>query len=364
MAPMRIIAIANQKGGCGKTTTAVSLAWSLADRGRRTLMVDLDSQGHSTLALGVDPEKLDLHLGDVLMKSVFEADALRLEDVVRSIRTDLWLAPAGVELSAVESALASAPGREERLAEHFAGIETAYDVVILDCPPSLGLLTFQGLIAASEAIVPIDSSPLALQGLGRLKKTVALVHDMTGHTVRLRPLVTLYDARIRICREVQTLLIQEFGDDAIRRPVRYTVRLRERVGQGRIRSALAPGSIAAEDFSEIADQLLSEELEIARRAPDHESVPVLQSVPGGLALSFEGRDPEDVMLAGEFNDWVPDGGVELKRDEKGRWMKFVAARPGLYQYKFVLRGAWVSDPRNAREVDNTFGSRNSLVSIE
>lgn len=361
---MRIIAIANQKGGCGKTTTAVALSWVLADRGQRTLLVDLDPQAHSTLALGVDPERLDLHLGDVLLESVFTSGALRLGQIIHAVRPDLWLAPAGVDLSAVEPALAGIAGREERLAEHFAGLEDQYDVVILDCPPSLGLLTFQGLIVASEAIVPIDSSPLALQGLGRLKKTVRLVYEMTGHVVRLRPLATLHDPRTRISREIQTLLLEQFGADAIRRPVRYTIRLREKIGKGRIRSALAPGTSAAEDYGELADLLVGEARTGSIQSPDHEAVPFLETVPGGLALSFEGRDPEEVQLAGEFNGWVPDGGVELKRDDSGRWKKFVPAPPGEYQYRFVLRGSWVSDPRNPREIDNRFGTRNSLVSIE
>src|SRR6476659_3705249 len=172
---MRILAVANQKGGCGKTTTAVSLAWCLASRGRKTLLIDLDPQAHSTLALGVNPERLDLHIGDVLGESVFEPETLRLSQIIHSVKSSLSLAPAGVDLSALEHALAGVEGREERLSEHLAGMDGIYDIVILDCPPALGLLTFNALIAAPEAIVPIDSSPLALQGLSRLKDTVALV---------------------------------------------------------------------------------------------------------------------------------------------------------------------------------------------
>src|SRR5437879_2737531 len=115
---MRIIAIANQKGGCGKTTTAVSLSWVLASRGRRTLVVDLDPQAHATMALGVNPEGLDLNLADVLSTSVFDPRALRLDGILRAVRENLWLVPGGVELSAFETQLAQVQGREERLSEH------------------------------------------------------------------------------------------------------------------------------------------------------------------------------------------------------------------------------------------------------
>ena len=361
---MRVIAVTNQKGGCGKTTTAVSLAWSLAARGRRTLLVDLDPQAHSTLAVGVNPERLDLHLADVLVESVFEPEGLRLHQIVHTIRPGLSLAPAGVDLSAIEHDLDGVVGREERLAEHLAGMEATYDLVILDCPPSLGLLTFNALIAASEALVPVDSSPLALQGLGRLKETVRLVYEMTGHRVRLRPLLTLYDPRTRVSREIQSLLLAEFGADAVPTPIRYTVRLREKIGKGRIRSALAPSSSSAHDYGAVADRIIEEEAAGALPEADHDPVPVLTLVPGGVSLSFTGRSPEEVLLAGDFNGWVPDAGVQLERESQGRWRKVVNVGPGTYQYKFILNGQWVSDPRNPHQIANTLGGRNSLIRID
>jgi chromosome partitioning protein len=361
---MRIIAIANQKGGCGKTTTAVALAWSLAVRRRKTLLIDLDPQAHSTLSLGVNPEKVDLHIGDVLLGSVFENDGIRLREIVHSVRPDLSLAPAGVELSAIEHHLAGTVGREERLAEHLAGLESVYDTIVLDCPPAIGLLTFNALIAASEAIVPVDSSPLALQGLGRLKETARIILDMTGHNVRLRPLTTLYDPRTRICREVHALLRSDFGADAIGQPIRYSVRLREKIGKGRVRSAMTPSGTPAADYGTLASQIIAEDLAGPAPAADHDVVPVLERANGGVFLSFAGRSPEEVLLAGDFNAWIPDAGVKLDRDASGRWRKFVPMPPGTYQYRFVLRGQWVSDPRNPHHIMNSFGSRNSLVHIE
>jgi chromosome partitioning protein len=361
---MRIIAIANQKGGCGKTTTAVALAWSLAAKRRKTLLIDLDPQAHSTLSLGVNPEKVDLHVGDVLLGSVFETDGVRLREVVHSVRPDLSLAPAGVELSAIEHHLAGVDGREERLAEHLAGLETVYDTVVLDTPPAIGLLTFNALIAAGEAIVPVDSSPLALQGLGRLKETARIILDMTGHFVRLRPLTTLFDPRTRVCREVHALLRAEFGPDAIAQPIRYSVKLREKIGKGRVRSAMSPNGSAAADYGALASEIVAEDLAGPLPLSDHDVVPMIERAKGGVFVSFAGRSPEEVLIAGDFNAWVPDGGVTLERDGRGRWRKFVKMEPGTHQYRFVLRGQWVSDPRNPHQIMNSFGSRNSLVHIE
>ena len=361
---MRIIAVANQKGGCGKTTTAVALAWTFAARGLRTLLVDLDPQAHSTIALGVNPDRLDLHTGDVLLSSVFDENATRLSQVVQPTRENLWLAPAGVEISALEHTLAGVLGREERLSEHLAVMESTLDEVIVDCPPALSLLTFNALIAASEAVVPVDCSPLSLQGIGRLKETVRLVQQMTGHLVRLRPLVTLYDPRTRLSRETVEILHAEFGDDAIKTPIRYTVGLREKIGKGRIRSALTASSSAAEDYGALADQLIEEERSGALHEPDHESVPTIVRVAGGLELSFTGRSPEEALIAGDFNGWSPDAGVRLERDPLGRWRKFVAVGPGAHQYRLVLRGQWVSDPRNPHAIANEFGSTNSLIQVE
>lgn len=361
---MRIIAIANQKGGCGKTTTAAALGWILGTRGHRTLLVDLDPQAHCTMSLGVNPEGLDLNLADVLSESVFDGGATRLGRVVRTVRENLWLAPAGVELSGLEQRLADVQGREERLSEHLAVMDGAMDEVVVDCPPTLGLLTFNALIAASEAIVPVDCSPLSLRGIGRLKETARLVRQMTGHTVRLRPLVTLYDPRTRNSRETYDVLVSEFGADTILHPIRYTVRLREMVGKGRIRSALASSSTAAKDYEALATQLLDEKRDLAVTEVDREPVPVLRVVPGGLSLSFAGRSPEEALIAGDFNEWIPDRGIKLERDAQGRWRKFIPVEPGTHQYRFVLRGQWVSDPRNPHTIGNEFGSTNSLIHVE
>src|SRR6185369_9165792 len=208
------------------------------------------------------------------------------------------------------------------------------------------------------------SSPLALQGLGRLKETARIILEMTGHSVRLRPLTTLFDPRTRVCREVHALLRAEFGPDAIAQPIRYSVKLREKIGKGRVRSAMSPNGSAAADYGALASEIVAEDLAGPLPLSDHDVVPMVERAKGGVFVSFAGRSPEEVLIAGDFNAWVPDGGVTLERDARGRWRKFVKMEPGTHQYRFVLRGQWVSDPRNPHQIMNSFGSRNSLVHIE
>ena len=188
---MRSIAIMNQKGGCGKTTTTVSLAGCLAAEGHRVLVVDMDPQAHATLGLGIDPEEIDQNLYEVLAED--PADASPIEDVVISPSENLDVAPSGVILSALEQKLVSeaASGRTERLAHALDRLQTDYAFVLIDCPPNVGVLTFNALRAAQEVVIPLETSYYAMHGVGKLLETISLLEDRLGHqlSVKLLPSV-------------------------------------------------------------------------------------------------------------------------------------------------------------------------------
>jgi len=193
----RIVAFMNQKGGVGKTTTVVNLAAALAEAGRRVLVLDLDPQAHATLHLGVDPDGVEVSLYDVLH------DPSRTGEALVEARERLTLLPSIVDLAAAETELAPEPDRHERLARALAPIADRYDFILLDCPPSLGLLTLNGLSAAREVVIPMQAHFLALQGVGKLFETVRLMGERVNSDLRVAGVVLcMHEEQTRHAKEV------------------------------------------------------------------------------------------------------------------------------------------------------------------
>ncbi len=202
----RRIAFMNQKGGVGKTTTTVNLAAALAEQGRRVLLIDLDPQAHATLHLGIDPGALDASVYDLLLdEDIAPAEALL------HARPNLALLPAEVNLAAAENELVETPGRRHRIRRILDELGSAYDIALLDCPPSLGLLTLNALAAAREVVVPMQSHFLALQGLGKLLETVQLVAADLNPDLRVAGVILcMHDENTNHAREVVADLEQFF----------------------------------------------------------------------------------------------------------------------------------------------------------
>jgi len=251
---MRTIAIVNQKGGCGKTTTTVALAGCLADGGARVLVVDLDPQAHATLALGGVPELIERNLYDVLAEPGGEE---RLAEVLLPAGAGIDLAPSGIVLSALEQRLAAerGEGRTRRLAACLSRLEERYDFALVDCPPNVGLLTFNALRAAQEVIVPLETSFFAIHGGQRLLETIGLLSQRLGVKPRVRVLPTLYDGRTRYARDTLAEIREIFGDACFDTVVRCNVKLREAARLGVPISRLAPSSNGAADYGVLALEL-------------------------------------------------------------------------------------------------------------
>src|SRR5262245_4043167 len=193
---MRRIAIINQKGGVGKTTTAVNLAAALARGGQRVLVMDLDPQAHATTHLGVAPDGSAPSMYDVLVKN------RPIREAVRPVSDNLWLAGADINLAAAEVELAGVVGREVILRD-LLGPDDGYDFVLMDCGPSLGVLTLNALAAAGEVFIPLQPHFLALHGLGKLLETTALVARRINPALRVTGIVVcMYEAATRLCQEV------------------------------------------------------------------------------------------------------------------------------------------------------------------
>lgn len=223
-----VLSVANQKGGVGKTTTSVNLAASLAQMKRRVLLIDLDPQGNATMGSGINKHDLEVSVYDVL---VDDADAAEM--IVQAEAAGFDLLGANTDLTGAELDLANREKREYRLREALGSLQQRYDYVIIDCPPALGLLTINGLVAADSVIIPMQCEYYALEGLSALMGTIERIKASLNPDLMVEGLVrTMYDPRNSLSREVSLQLIEHFGDRVYRTVVPRNVRLAEAPSYG------------------------------------------------------------------------------------------------------------------------------------
>jgi chromosome partitioning protein len=247
-----VVGIANQKGGVGKTTTTVSLAAALAQRGVRTLVVDLDPQGNATTGLGLRAEEGDPSTYGVLVDDVPLLDAVQSTDV-----DGLDVLPSSLDLAGAEVELVPAFSRELRLRRALEGATDRYDVVLVDCPPSLGLLTINALVAAHQVLVPIQCEYYALEGLGQLMRTVQLVSDNLNRELELGGVVlTMFDGRTNLSQQVVDEVRAYFGDQAYETVIPRTVRLSEAPSFGQPITVFDPSSRGARAYQRLAAEVI------------------------------------------------------------------------------------------------------------
>jgi chromosome partitioning protein len=257
---MRVIAIANQKGGVGKTTTAISLAAALAASGKRCLLIDLDSQAHLTSSLGIDPEETELSTYEVLSQSA------PLSKAVLSVRDNLWLLPASMDLAGAEQELVAVVGRETILRDALAADEVDYDYVFIDCGPSLGLLTLNSLGAATEVFIPMQPHFLSLQGLSQFLSTVLLVQKRINTELRVTGLLfCMYDSRVSLSGEIVSDIEEFFLGHQEASPwdnvtvfdtrIRRNIKLAECPSHGRTIFEYEPKCHGAADYLALAQEV-------------------------------------------------------------------------------------------------------------
>jgi chromosome partitioning protein len=247
----RVLAVANQKGGVGKTTTAVNLGAALAELGYRVLVVDLDPQGNATTGLGVNPRNLENSVYDVIMHDT------PIEDCIEptSLR-NLFVVPSTIDLAGAEIELVPTFNRERKLKVAIDRLEGEFDFTLIDCPPSLGLITINGLAAATEVLVPIQCEYYALEGLGQLLRNVNLVKGNLNPTLEVSAIVlTMYDARTKLADQVASEVRKHFGDTVCRAIVPRTVRLSEAPSFGQPIIVFDPSSRGALAYRELAKEV-------------------------------------------------------------------------------------------------------------
>ena len=252
--PAVVIALCNQKGGVGKTTTTISLGAALAELGRKVLLVDFDPQGSLAVGVGINPHELESSIYNVLMDR--HADIRKV--VVKTATDGVDLVPANIDLSAAEVALVGEVAREMTLKRALAPIVADYDYVLIDCQPSLGLLTVNALTAADGVIIPLECEFFALRGVAMLTETIAKVQDRLNPDLKIIGiLATMYDARTLHGREVLERVVQAFGDTVFHSVIARTVRFPDASVAGEPITSFSPSSPAAQAYRNLAVEVVA-----------------------------------------------------------------------------------------------------------
>lgn len=358
---MRIISIANQKGGCGKTTTAINLSACLALNGRKVLLIDMDPQGHSTIGLNIKTEEFERTIYDVICGS--EGNKITLSDASFQIAETFRVVPSNVQLSAFEQRLSSVSGRETRLKESIEKLNAYYDYILIDCPPSLGLLTFNSLRASSEVIIPIDMGFFSLHGTGKLMEIIELVRNKTGHEIRVRALATMYDKRTRIAKEILNNVKDHFKRSMFETVINFNVRLKEAVSFGKTIVDFDKKSKGYKDYLELSEEVLEEESYLGTASLAEPQKASFDQP--NIEYKFIHHAPEaaSVKVIGSFNNWKATENYLMERGEDGTWIKSLSLLPGEYQYKFIVDDKWVEDRKNPNMVKDPYGGINSILTI-
>jgi chromosome partitioning protein len=357
---MRTIAVINQKGGCGKTTVAVNLAAALGELEKKVLLVDMDPQSHASLSFDVSSREVDHTTYDLLRNP-----RVLTEESTVYYSDHLDVIPSSPVLGAVEQELAGRDGRETRLASKLARVEEMYDYAIIDSPPNVGLLTFNALMASGEVLIPVDPSYYSLQGVGRLLETIELLESETRHRVKVSLLINNIEKRTNFSRDIVAELERHHAAEIMDVAISHSVKYKEAALRG-IPIFGMPRS----------DRLKWEFLTLAREIEDRGSLIETADIgdwmeklhgpkvaPGGVIFTFDAPAATTVRLTGEFTNWSREG-IGMERDgEDGLWKVTVDLEPGEYEYRYIVDGVWIKDPRNVDSVLNEFGQENSLLIV-
>lgn len=249
---MRKIAFANQKGGVAKTTTAVNLGAFLAKRRKKVLVLDSDPQSNATTYLGVQPHNLETSLYDVLLRGESIGNS-----IISTYIKDLYLIPSNIDLSGAEIELVNTIGRESLLKDRLKAIKDSFDFVLIDCPPSLGLLTVNALTAADEVIIPVQTEYFALEGMGKLMKTIQVVQERLNPKLKISGIIpVMFDTRTNLSQEVLNMIREHFKDKVYKTKIRKNIKLAESPSHGKPILYYAPKSYGAQDYDALAREVL------------------------------------------------------------------------------------------------------------
>jgi chromosome partitioning protein len=400
---MRTIAVINQKGGVGKTTVAINLASAMAHRGQRTLLVDVDPQSHCAVGLAVPEEQIEQSMFDVLIGQA-RGEPLRVGEILWKISERFELAPSTIDLATFETQTTGLAERENCLRDVLLQLRNEFDYVVIDCPPSVGLLTFNALRAANDIIVPVEMGYFSLHGLSKQLETLNALSQQCPERPNVMVLASMYDIRTKMAREILGELRKHFADRMFKTVVNFNTKLKEAASLGQPISEYDSASKGFKDFLALADELVGTDTQVHRAEmvntlqtrlqaisasadellssiqqpqtsiePDKTQTTLEQKLADfygvrqdkGIVI-FSALYPraQTVQIAGDFNGWKPEAAPLEKIGDGGNWQIKLPLNTGTYRYRLVVDGQWQQDPYNEATEVNPFGEFNSVLNVE
>ncbi len=377
---MKTIAIANQKGGCGKTTTAINVSAALAASGRKVLLIDLDPQAHASFGLRTNKQPSEGSIYNVLTDNPEKRRPL--DSCIARVSQGFDIVPSNIPLSTLEQELKDKEDAVSELYRVLSSDHLTYDYIVIDCPPSLGFLTFNALRAADQVIVPIDMSPFTFMGVGKLLGMLELIKTKFGHAPRVNALATLFDKRTKYSQSMLDEIKAFFKDATLKTVIRLNVTLKRAVSEGIPIIDFDKTSNGAQDYIALSDEIrgmdrvedlekpmvcfgpvqVPEQRRSVRSTQEAVEKPLEPDI-AEVTFRIDAPSAKEVYLVGDFTHWEIDNGNKLDRCENGSWEKRVRLPHGQYRYKFIVDGEWMADLQNQAYEKNAFGSLDSIMKI-
>jgi len=339
---MKVISVVNQKGGCGKTITAVNLGWAMSLLNYKVLLIDLDPQAHATFSLNLSPTQTITDAFDLFLQN----RPVPFDEIITSRSSNLSVFPSSLGLAAIEQKLTTQDDKLELL-RTLLGKTNAFDYCIIDCPPNLGTLTINALVASHFCLIPLGMCNFSLRGVELLGDILGMIKNFKGTSPAAFYLLTQFDQRSRFSRHFLKNIKTTLGTSLLKTVIRTNVTLKEAASLGKAVFEHDPHSRGASDYLSLAKEV----------AKVTKGVSVVRFL-------LEGSELSDVYIVGDFNGWRADKSYQLKQVDDKSWAIDLPLRKGKYRYKFLANNEWINDPDNTFTEDDTFGGHNSVIFIE